>query len=404
MTNERPVIAYLSGPVDGVAVYEARRHGGSIDYLGTSYLREFFQVCEDIGADSVVVTSDSGPAHEYRDEHTTIVNFPKPAMKSGLRYHLDLLRWTWRSLSYLASKRPDVVVLTDVQNCWFLARFSGIRNAALLPALHCVIEKPFAPAKASHRLLHWLNRHLFYRRLPSHVLAASPMIERQARAYCEPRQPEIDVFLPTYREQDFASAAQSFPQGYPFTIISAGRIEGSKGVFDLVEMASIIDANGDLDFRMDICGSGSCLDQLREMVGERGLTHRIVVHGYCGRDKLLALIGNAHAVVVPTRSSFEEGFAMICAEAAIAGRPVITSRVCPALEVVLPSAEEAAVDDIQSYVEAIYRLARDPSLVSARRAAAFELRRSFFDPANGYGAKLRDALLGLLPVHSARRG
>ena len=102
--------------------------------------------------------------------------------------------------------------------------------------------------------------------------------------------------------------------------------------------------------------------------------------------------------MVPTRTDFEEGFAKIVAEGVIAGRPVVTSRVCPALEVVRDACVEVEPDDPLAYADAIWALATDPELARRKRNAAVELRGQFFDPANSYGAKLEQALESVLPA------
>jgi glycosyltransferase involved in cell wall biosynthesis len=285
-----------------------------------------------------------------------------------------------------------MLVMTDVQDYWFLLAFHQLRKIRLLPALHCVLERPFAPSKLSHSLLHRLTRQLFFRRFPDSAIVASPMIERQALQYFGRRPVAINVFLPTYRREDFAASLDAIPEPGPFVIVSAGRIEENKGIFDIVKMAKILETQGDLDFRFDICGTGSALNELLRLVSEAGLSHRITIHGFCGRTKLLDLFSRAHAVIVPTRSTFEEGFAMICAEGVLAGRPVITSKVCPALEVIVNAACEARIDDPSSYAWTIRTLAKDPVMLAAKRRAALALREQFFDVANSYGVKLDSAL------------
>ena len=49
---------------------------------------------------------------------------------------------------------------------------------------------------------------------------------------------------------------------------------------------------------------------------------------------------------------------MVCAEAILAGRPVITSPVCPALDYVRDAAVEVSPDNIEQYCEAILETLR----------------------------------------------
>ncbi len=88
---------------------------------------------------------------------------------------------------------------------------------------------------------------------------------------------------------------------------------------------------------------------------------------------------------------------MIVAEGVIAGRPVITSRVCPAMEVVNAACVEVEPDEPRAYADAISMLISDPGLSDAKRRAAKTLRAQFFDVANSYGENLKSVLQTILP-------
>lgn len=385
-------IGYLSGPVDGVAVHDAFQTGQPLAYLGTSYLLEFFEECAGTNANGVVITSEDTGFYSRTFDRFTVVNLSKPPVRGGLFYHADLIGWTWTALSVLNAAGVDTLILTDVQNYWFLTAFHAIRRARLIPAIHCVLDRPYAPTKPAHRILHWLNKHLFYRRLVQSALVASPVIERQLQSDFGQIPLRSAVFLPDYREEDFAAPFGRDPEPGPFLILSAGRLEESKGAMDIVAMAQILEQRGEMDFRFEVCGTGAGEAAMRREIARLGLAHRITLNGFCDKQRLLDLFGKAHAVVVPTRSSFEEGFAMICAEAIAAGRPLVTSRVCPALEVVAEAAEEATIDDPASYADAIQRLVTNPALYQQKRDAAARIRSKFFDKTNSYGWHLRRVL------------
>ena len=391
----KPVLGYLSGPVDGREVYARYLRNTGIDYLGTSYMREFFQVCDRLNLPSVVVTSHDGDVYVHHQDRAVIANFPKPAELSGVAYHLAMMRWTSKALAFLHEQGCTHVVLTDAQDYWFTINRSPLRHAHLIPALHCALKEAFGTVRPIHRALHQLNKRLFYRRFPLRLLSASPLISRQLREFGAPREIQPELFLPLYDESDFASALDSFPplEGAPFTLLFAGRITENKGVFDLLKVVAVVQEKRGVDLRLHIAGAGPHLDRLREAVVEQGLERSVLLHGYCGKQQLLKLLKQAHAVVVPTRSDFVEGFAMICAEAILAGRPLVTSKVCPALELLRPASLEAQVDDPGSYAEHVAALATNPALLEEKRAATRTLRKQFFDPANSYGAKLEEALL-----------
>jgi glycosyltransferase involved in cell wall biosynthesis len=86
---------------------------------------------------------------------------------------------------------------------------------------------------------------------------------------------------------------------------------------------------------------------------------------------------------------------MVVVEAMMAGRPVITSRVCPALEYVGDAAIEVQPDDQGAYYEAIVRLKSNRQLYEGLRASCGSMTKRFSDPSQGYGAAVRHVLEAL---------
>jgi hypothetical protein len=99
---------------------------------------------------------------------------------------------------------------------------------------------------------------------------------------------------------------------------------------------------------------------------------------------------------VPTRGEFAEGLAMTAAEAVLAGRPVVTSPVVPALEVLRPACVGARTNDVGSYVEAVVKLATDAEFYGALARACPGVQGQFYDPEQGLTATLRRALEPIL--------
>lgn len=58
-----------------------------------------------------------------------------------------------------------------------------------------------------------------------------------------------------------------------------------------------------------------------------------------------------------TRRDFCEGMPLVCAEAMLSGKPVVTSRLSNALPVIGDTILEAQPEDIKSYAHAVRRLA-----------------------------------------------
>jgi glycogen synthase len=83
---------------------------------------------------------------------------------------------------------------------------------------------------------------------------------------------------------------------------------------------------------------------------------------------------------------------MVCAEAILCGRPVITSAVCPALVYIKDAALEVPPNDIDGYRQAITTLSASRDLYEQKRAACERLQGQFYETDNSWAAKLRKVL------------
>ena len=101
---------------------------------------------------------------------------------------------------------------------------------------------------------------------------------------------------------------------------------------------------------------------------------------------------DCHVLIVPTTTDFPEGFNQVVGEGILAGRPVITSSVCPALDYVREAVVEVPADDVSAYHDAILRLHDDLALYEQKRSASVALQGQFYDPKRGWAQALRMAL------------
>jgi len=163
----------------------------------------------------------------------------------------------------------------------------------------------------------------------------------------------------------------------------AGRIEENKGVFDILDMAEALPT-----VEFSLCGDGQALPDITRQIGARTLRN-VKTFGKLNRPQLLERYLDAHLVIVPTRSNFTEGFAMVVAEAILLLRPVITSRVVPAAEVLPGAVICVDTDRVQGYIDAIQGLNAETysRLVDNARA----LRPFILDDSTSFLAALRSA-------------
>jgi glycosyltransferase involved in cell wall biosynthesis len=100
-------------------------------------------------------------------------------------------------------------------------------------------------------------------------------------------------------------------------------------------------------------------------------------------------------VIVPTTSDFIEGFNQVVAEGVLAGRPVITSAVCPALDYVRDAVVEVPPDDVRAYGDAVLTLCDDEAFYRARAQGCVAAQGQFYDAGRGWAAAVREVLAPL---------
>jgi glycosyltransferase involved in cell wall biosynthesis len=169
--------------------------------------------------------------------------------------------------------------------------------------------------------------------------------------------------------------------GCPLNVLFVGRVEESKGVFDILNMAEQLPL-----VQFALCGEGQALPEVIRQISVRNLSN-VKAYGKLARPRLLERYLQAHLVIVPTRSSFAEGFAMVVAEAILQLRPVITNRVVPAAEVFSDAVICVEPDRVEGYIDAIRRLTADEyyRLVDSARA----LREIILDDSNSFLSALK---------------
>jgi glycosyltransferase involved in cell wall biosynthesis len=401
-SNEKLRFAYISGPVDAVSVFKRwQSESRASDYFGTIYLEQFFDVCRDLDAELYVVTTLPRRNEVFHQDWCTVQNHPTPDDSSGIAYHIKSIWWFLSLVPPLVRFKPDIVVLTAMQNYWFVACILRLFGIRLVSSLHCTLWPRFSGRRRSVGVLLWLNN-VYYRWAADGFIAVSTDIKEQLISEYDVHPAKVSVFLPTYDRQSFESYAPKPHGEHPFTVLYCGRIEENKGVFDLLAVCSRLKEEDRLDFRLHFCGEGSQLDLLRRRIQEEHLDASVFAHGQCGVEELSRIIRESHIFVVPTRSSFEEGFNKVCAESVLSLRPLITSKVCPALQNVRGSAIEVRPDNLDDYHDAIVSLARDPGLYNEKAEHCRSDREQFFDQSQSYGARIKKLLTGSAKVREER--
>jgi glycosyltransferase involved in cell wall biosynthesis len=377
--------------VDAVDVYERWKSGEHTKLFGTSYLMQFYALCSEIGASAFIITTLPGRFERQQIDNVIVENRPPPKA-GGLTYHL-LIVWQMLALApALFRFRPSAFIVTAYANYWFALAYVRLFGTEIIPSAHCVLWRPFCSNPLHWRFLHWLDG-LFLRLFVNRAMAISGVVAEQLMKLSKKKTLDVAIVTPTYRPGHFDAIRAPAHDRRPFRVLFNGRIETNKGVFDLLAVAARLHRERGGEFHFDICGDGEELERLRRTVVEQSLADTMHVHGFCEKDRMSHLLAASHVVVVPTRSDFEEGLAKSCVEAVLAGRPFISSPVCPALEALGAAAIGVPPDDVTGYYEAIIALSDDPVLYHQKAHACKALQDQFYDESESYQAVLRRHLV-----------
>ncbi len=225
---------------------------------------------------------------------------------------------------------------------------------------------------------------VFLRAFCSGVLAVSEVVAAQIHALSVGTP--VRIFRGLWVRSDFEGfEAPAPPSGKPLHILFAGRLEGNKGIFDLLNAVEWLLRERSTPSLLEFCGTGSAEKQLATLVRDLGLCEVVTLRGHCNRLALLDRLSWADVVVVPTRSDFLEGYNKVAVEGVLARRPVISSSAIePVLSDIRPAVMVAKVDDWTSYAEALFALSQDEEVFRAKVEGAGLVREQFFDSRWGW--------------------
>jgi glycosyltransferase involved in cell wall biosynthesis len=405
--NKSLRIVYAAGPGDVIGTYRHWKEGhDDPSQVNLTLSGMFYDECRAHG-DKAYILSTCAKVGKIHDGNFVIEQRPQIlGQATGLLYHvgqvLAAIRLIWACLWFQA----DVLVIVCGTCHWFPLRLLPLLGVDVVASLHCVPWLKYQPIRPIPRLIRRLSGSFFASSVSS-ILSMSEDISDQVKVMTHAHHRRILPFLPTYRPQDFSSMQPPDFSRRPFRVFFAGRIEWDKGVFDLLQIAERFKAAGVNDVIFDICGRGGAFDVLKAKAEAVGVGDRLLLHGYCDRPKMREMFEAAHVVIVPTRSNFVEGFNQVVSEAVLAGRPVITSAVCPAIQYVGDAAYEVPVDNADAYGDAILALLNDPELYRRKAAACAQVSAPFYDLSRGWGTALRQALdplraKGAVPMRLAK--
>jgi glycogen synthase len=393
MSDNSPLrILYAAGPGNIIGTYEHWVKGqDDPSQISITYSSQFYDVCRNLSAKAYVISSFSQRSR-WKNEQFILENRPNPLQNtSGTLYHIgQILYGLWLIISAIGF-RANVAVIDTGSTHWFMLSILSKLGIRVIPSLHCTLWRKYGSQRRIEAKILQLSRRLFAHDCDA-TLAVSQDINQQVVQLTQESPRPVVRFLPTYRSTEFLDVTEPHFERSPFYVLFAGRIEANKGVFDLLAIAQRFAAEGRQDIIFELCGSGSALDDLRVAVALAGLQSTVICYGYCQKSEMRQHLNRSHVVIVPTRTEFAEGFNQVIAEGILAGRPVVTSAVCPALFYVQAAVVEVPPNDVDAYGDALLKLCDDRDFYEQKRRNCLSLQAQFYDPTRGWSAALQSIL------------
>lgn len=385
-------IFYVSaGGADIIKSHEYWRRGEhNPNEVSLTFSGQIESFVREIGAKGYLV-SGRDEARRVNDGEFTVEHRLVPRGQ-GVGFYWAALRYAVGLVRTARRFGADVALLDSGTMPIFMMGLFRLAGIEVVPILHNSLwPSGFRQTGYRRGLVQKLDAMVF-RSLARCAIAVSPEVRRQIGELAGARHCPVLEMRAQFDRDYFRSIPQPDADATPFHVLFVGRVVPQKGVLDIPTMARHIEDRAPGSVRWTICGRGSALEALRCEIAGLDVGHIVDARGWTSPEELRHVIASAHALIVPTRGDFAEGLAMSAAESILAGRPIVTNPVVPALELLSPAAIAARAGDPASHAEAILSMAQDRSLYRRLQLACGPLQAQFYDRAQGLAAVLQRAL------------
>jgi glycosyltransferase involved in cell wall biosynthesis len=382
LTSSKPFdLIYIEGPgniVDSLELWHSNDEVLTVTSL--TFSGQVFDFCKRNNLNTLAISWHHEPnAIEF--ENFAAVNLPKKVWGGSLGYHLSQIIYGLRLLWLILRYQPKYVHITSGVTYLFLFAPLKLFNIKIFPQFHNTFwTKGFPKENKIHKILLFFDA-WFLKKIASGAMCCSEEVKRQIEKITRNQSCPVYVFKPQFNRVAFDVASPPPAHNHkPFTIVFAGRAERDKGIFDILEMVKKLKSEA---FEFHICGGGSALEELKQACLAQGLSGSVKIHGHLDRPKLINIYSLGHIVIVPTRSSFSEGFAMVAAESILLNRPVIASSVVPATELLKDACLEVPAEDVDGFIKEIRTLSSNQDLYESMCLACSPLKEQFLNGKEG---------------------
>jgi len=171
----------------------------------------------------------------------------------------------------------------------------------------------------------------------------------------------LDIAVSLVSEDEVAAAGEIDREyGGELRILSVGRLEQEKNPTMLADVLAGLQAAGDNEWRLVVCGEGPLAVALQGRLEELGVADRAELHGYVQHgDAMREVYASAHALL---HVSWTEGLPQVIVEALASRLPTVATDVGGIGDAVGPAAILIPPGDPAAAIAALRRIGDDPEL------------------------------------------
>ncbi|HLQ18973.1 MAG TPA: glycosyltransferase family 4 protein, partial [Tabrizicola sp.] len=322
-------IAFVAGPGDVVGTFEFWQRGEHDARTPViAYSSMFYSIVAALGAEALVLEEhDRQPS--VPDPRFTFVHAPHRRGRGGIGFRLDERDFVKTVLGHVRPFNPHIVLIGAESPA---ALITGLPGGVLkvVTAHNALWAMGQPPSGALSKLKMWLRTRGLRR--ADAAIGTSEECALQIAAVGGPSGKHSYFEIPQILPAFFPPAPG--PKSPARRLMYLGRIEASKGVFDLLSAFAAVAADHP-DLTLDFVGSGAASPALSEEIARLSCADRVIAHGVLDARRVHDKLDQTDLLICPSRTS--EGLALVVVEASVHGVPSLLSSLVPA-KTLLPGA------------------------------------------------------------------
>jgi glycosyltransferase involved in cell wall biosynthesis len=384
--GERLRIAYVAGPGDAAGTFDHWKEGRFDPRVPViAYSTMFYTLVEKIDGEALILTE---PANLPRlgDPRFRFVNVPRDRASRRVANRWANFDFSRRAGRELCAYAPHVA-LVGVDTPYWLMRAIPAATRVIVTAHNVYWPLGFKRTGLTDRLRR-LPAQLALRRV-SGVVGTSQECSRQVMEMGGGTSHSVLSETPQLLSRFFSEPR---PVDDLRALLFLGRIEGNKGVFDLLSAFEAL-APRFPDLTLRFAGRGSAEAELARRIANSPVAARISLLGLLDGEGVHRALDAADLLICPTQAVFPEGLALVVVEAAVHGVPTLLSSVVPAKELFPGACVEFNPVEDGALARALTALAQNPDKLRELRDNVARRRDIFLDRRRSWGSQLFRVLL-----------